>query len=294
MRKKYTQNEINKVIDSFKQTNNYKQTSELLNIPLSSCKSILGREGYSMGIRNSNLNIEDIDELIFKCKNLLLEKEYSFNRLCKIVGVNCNTFRKYLKINKIEGILEKCLSSNYNKRALTDENKLKIIQLEQQGKGNDVIGKILNINGSTVRRYLIEYYGLEKYKERHSIEKFNTPYYVGFINDRGDRFHSTLEMLVADFLFENNIKYKTQKYIEFPNKKSKYPDFWLEDYKIYIEVFGMSSVSFYIDGMNEKIKLYKKYKIPFIGLYYDDFKENKWKKILINKLNIKNEKTTNH
>lgn len=180
-----------------------------------------------------------------------------------------------------------CDSSIHKKTSLTDIVKSKIIQLEKRGRGNDSIGKELKIDGATVRRYLIEFYGEDKYKERHSIEKFYTPLYSGFVNERGDRLHSTLEMLVADYLYECGIKYKTQDYIKFNNGKFIYPDFYLKKYNIYIEVFGMSEVPYYIDRMNKKIKLYEENNINFIGIYYKNFKENNWKELINNKLKIK-------
>lgn len=287
MRVKYTPEQELNIINKFNELKNYKEVSEYFNIPINSCKSILNRKGYILNKRKLKIDECKGIELINKSKILLNNHKYSFNELCREININPNTFKNYLFNIGDTYILEKCNSNNYKKTALTDINKLKIIELEQQGKGNDVIGKLLKINGTSVRRYLIEYYGVEKYKERHNINKFKTPWYNGFLNDRGDRFHSTLEMLVADFLFENNIKYKTQAYIKFNNEKFIYPDFYLDDYKIYIEVFGMSEVSYYINSMKEKIKLYKKNNIDFIGIYYKNFKKNNWKELLINKLNIK-------
>ena len=69
------------------------------------------------------------------------------------------------------------------------------------------------------------------------------------------------------------------------NGKFIYPDFYLEEYNLYIEVFGMSEVPYYIKGMKEKIKLYEENNIKFIGINYENFKENNWKELLNNKLN---------
>jgi hypothetical protein len=286
MRIKYTQKEINKIIVKFKESNSYKETSIYCNISLNSCKSILNRNGYFVGNRKLKLNKNEADILIKKCENLLNKKSYSFNNLCKEININPSTFKNYLIQNNIKEIIEKCLSSNKKQTALTEIIKNNIIKLEKEGKGNDVIGKLLNINGTTVRKYLIEYYGEEKYKKRHSIDKFYSPLYSGFINERGDRFHSTLEMLVADYLYEKNIRYKTQDYIKFSNGKSIYPDFYLKDFNLYIEVFGMSEVPFYIQNMNKKIKLYEENNLNFLSIFYNNFKENNWKEILNNKLNI--------
>jgi hypothetical protein len=291
MRIKYKTEEIDNIINKFKECNSYEETSLCFNIPVSSCKSILNRNGYFIGNRKLKLNKDKAIHLIDKCKEKLSSKKYSFSDLCDELEINSVTFKNYILQNKIKGIIEVCSPSNKKKTALSYNIKDKIIELEKEGKGNDVIGKILEIDGATVRRYLIEYYGEDKYKERHSIDKFKTPLYSGFVNKRGDRFHSTLEMLVADYLYECNIKYKTQDYIKFPNGKFIYPDFYLEKYNTYIEVFGMSEVPYYIESMNNKINLYNENNINLIGLFYKNFRENNWKEILNYKLNIEqNEK----
>lgn len=285
MRIKYNQDQIEDIIQTFNKLKTYKEVSITLDIPLSSCKDILNREGYFQGGRKSK-NYIDIEDKILNSKNLLKINKYSFNELCNNINVIPKTFKNYLIRNKIKGILENCSTKNKKKTSLTKEIQEKILNLEKEGKGNDLIGKLLKIDGGTVRKYLIEYYGIDKYKERHSIDKFLTPNYSGFINDRGDRFHSSLEVLVADYLFENNIKYKTQAYIKFENGKFIYPDFYLIDYKLYIEVFGMSEIPFYIKGMNNKLELYNTYKIEFLPIFYNNFKQNNWKEIIKNKLKI--------
>jgi len=150
----------------------------------------------------------------------------------------------------------------------------KILNLEKEGKGNDLIGKLLKIDGGTVRKYLIEYYGIDKYKERHSIDKFLTPNYSGFINDRGDRFHSSLEVLVADYLFEIGVKYFSNIRLPY-NGKNYSPDFYLPKTRTFIEVFGMSNVGVYKSRMNEKIEFYNSNNIKCLFLFEDSFMLNK-------------------
>lgn len=286
MNVKYNDEEIKLFIETFKECKSYNIVSEIYGVSLSSMKSILNRNGCFVGSRKLK-NIEGY-VLMSDSIKLLENKNYSFNDLCKELKVVPTTYRNFLISSGDNTIINKCNSKNKKKTSLTEINKTKIINLENEGKGIDVIGKIINIDGGTVRRFLIEHYGKEKYEKRHSIEKFLTPYYSGFTNDRGDRFHSSLEELVADFLYESSVKYKTQSYIKFDNGKFIYPDFYLEDHKIYIEVFGMSSVPFYVEGMNKKIELYNKYDKPMIGLYYENFKKNNWKEILTKKLKLCN------
>lgn len=284
MRPRYTEKEINEVINKFNECFNYAETSLHFNIPISSCRDILNKNGLFPPTRKP-LKLEKINgkEIVDKCINLLNEKPYTLCGLCQVVGVKVNTLIRYIKTHNIEGIIEKCSSLGWKSKVVTKEIYEKIIELEKQGLGNDAVGRRLNIDGSTVRTWLIKYYGKEKYKERHSIEKFKTPWFCGFKNKRGDRFHSYLEENVADFLFENNIEYQTQVYLKF-GEKSIFPDFYLPKQNIYIEVFGMSEVPFYIEPMNNKIKLYGDNNINMLGIYWKDFKEDKWKEIITKKL----------
>lgn len=286
MRKKYNNEFINEVINKFKELNSYKKTADYFNIPLSSCKTILNRNNFFVGGRKLKITNKKYENIVKNSKILLSKNKYSFNNLCKELKVKPQTFRNFILKNKIKGIIEYCDTKNKKQHILTSDIKKKIISLEKKGLGNDSIGKRLGINGSTVRKYLIEYYGKEIYSKRHSIEKFFTPNYSGFLNNRGDRFHSSLESLVADYLYENNIKYKTQHYIKFKNGKSIYPDFYLEDFDLYIEVFGMSEIDFYIQSMLDKINLYKKYNYKLLGLFYKNFKENNWKEVINKNLNL--------
>lgn len=282
---KYTKNQINNIIKTFKETNSYQYVSNYYNIPLSSVKSILYKRGIRKGNRKLKISKDKGEKLVQKSYKILEGSEkYSFNTLCNLLKVNPTSFKNYILEEGIKGILEECSSSYKRKTSLTPTIKKEIIKFEEKGCGIDLIGRKLDIDGGTVRRYLIKYYGEEKYKERHSINKFYTPFYSGWTNERGDRFHSTLEELVADFLYEKNISYETQSYIKFKDGKTIYPDFYLKDYNLYLEVFGMSNVPFYIKSMDVKMDYYNTYNIEYLGLFYENFKYNNWKEILLEKL----------
>ena len=76
------------------------------------------------------------------------------------------------------------------------------------------------------------------------------------------------EEYIADFLKFYNIKFEEQKHINGlynDTKKFRIADFYLPDYKLYIEYNGM-----YLDNRehyDEKIKVYKNNKVPCVNLY---------------------------
>lgn len=75
MRIKYTNEEINNIINKFKECNSYKNVAESFNMSISSCKSLLNRNGYFMGNRKLKLDKIKADVLIIECKKLLKEKK---------------------------------------------------------------------------------------------------------------------------------------------------------------------------------------------------------------------------
>lgn len=110
------------------------------------------------------------------------------------------------------------------------------------------------------------------------------------------------EVLIANFLFKNNINYEYEKNYEIPeeykneyskkNKSLKYrPDFYLPDYNIYIEHFGIdekgnvpkhwksntgvSAKEEYLNSMKWKIKLHEDLNTKLIKTYSYEFDINK-------------------
>lgn len=155
---------------------------------------------------------------------------------------------------------------------VTGEIVEEMIVLSEQGLGVDLIGEKLGLHGTTVRNHLIENLGEDGYAKRHNIKKYTT-YWSGryYKNDRGDTLQSSLEEVVADILYERGIKYTTHKGLNLKGKRY-FPDFYLPEYDVYIEVFGMSDLDFYIVKMDSKIKDYKDNGIKCIHLYKKDFK----------------------
>lgn len=101
------------------------------------------------------------------------------------------------------------------------------------------------------------------------------------------------EMEIANYLFSNNIKYEYEKDYKINTKTNEYkqyqPDFYLPDYDIYIEYFGIdrnknvpdyfeskhgkSPKEEYNDSIAWKKSTHKKFNTILIDLYYYDNKE---------------------
>ena len=113
------------------------------------------------------------------------------------------------------------------------------------------------------------------------------------------------EVIIANFLYINGINYEYEKPYEHKTSNVKYrqyfPDFYLPDYNIYIEHFGIDrkgEVHFtknreqnlihskkYQSGMEWKRNLHKEHKTKLIETYSYEFQERNWREMLIKKLN---------
>ena len=93
---------------------------------------------------------------------------------------------------------------------------------------------------------------------------------------RGERVKSRGEQRIADYLNSRNIRYKYEKTAKtFPviGEKISRPDFYLQDYDVYVEYWGMVDVpdkkkrEEYVRAMKWKMAQYHKHHIRFISLY---------------------------
>jgi DNA helicase-4 len=83
------------------------------------------------------------------------------------------------------------------------------------------------------------------------------------------------EIAIANVLKKYNIEYEYEHPMLIKEKKKNdaeklriwYPDFWLPQYNIIIEYFGMMSNSTYKKGKEDKIKAYKSLNIDCIPVY---------------------------
>lgn len=139
-----------------------------------------------------------------------------------------------------------------------------------------------------------KYIGLEKkqrliedLKEKYS--KLNEDELCDFLFDsenrtyKGEQVKSVEELIIANFLFLNGVKYQYEKPYEHDTRTQYYmqykPDFYLEDYGIYLEHFGVDEneeppsffseieIERYKDGMKWKRQLHRDYGTKLIETY---------------------------
>jgi hypothetical protein len=100
-------------------------------------------------------------------------------------------------------------------------------------------------------------------------------YGVRSITQNGEEVKSMGEKRIADYLYTNGITYQYEKVVKtwaFGKSISK-ADFYLPDYKILVEYWGMVDVenrrtnSKYIRTMKWKMAMYYKHRIKFISIY---------------------------
>jgi hypothetical protein len=103
---------------------------------------------------------------------------------------------------------------------------------------------------------------------------------------RGEEVKSHGEQKIADFLADNGIRYEYERPIEvgiwiFTDKLSR-PDFYLPDYDVYIEYWGMVDVADerkrreYVRAMRWKMAKYHEYRIKFISIYPRNLRNLDW------------------
>jgi hypothetical protein len=103
---------------------------------------------------------------------------------------------------------------------------------------------------------------------------------------RGEQVKSHAEQKIADFLSRNGIRYEYERPIEVGiwifNEELCRPDFYLPDYDVYIEYWGMMDVDDcrkrleYRRSMAWKMKQYRRYNIKYISIYPDNLKKLDW------------------
>lgn len=100
------------------------------------------------------------------------------------------------------------------------------------------------------------------------------------------------EKEIAEFLKKRKIKFTYEKPIliqDHAEEKEKlkiwYPDFYLDDFNIVIEYFGMIIKRDYIAAMKKKQAVYHGNKIDFISIYPEDLKnQEQFQKMLWDKI----------
>jgi hypothetical protein len=88
----------------------------------------------------------------------------------------------------------------------------------------------------------------------------------------GVKVKSKSEKMIADCLVTHGIKYEYEKMIRTWVRGSKisFPDFYLPDYDVYIEYWGMPNDEHYNRWMKWKMAKYYEYGYTFISIYPDN------------------------
>ena len=198
--------------------------------------------------------------------NLILEKDvetliqkYPYTgtmfKIAKILGVSKHKIQQInLKTTNVK-INHHFSSPKHSSKKLTDEEIDLILKGSKKGIGNDLMGEKLGIDGTSVRYIRKKFLTPEEYKNYHSVDRYQSLEHLGYYNDRGDKFLSSLEQKVSNYLFDNKIEYKTN--VRIINHLNRYsPDILLTESNLLIEIFGMSNVECYKKRMYEKISFY--------------------------------------
>ncbi|MBP1525740.1 MAG: UvrD-helicase domain-containing protein [Spiroplasma ixodetis] len=156
----------------------------------------------------------------------------------------------------------------------------------------------------------IAYYWDEKITDTE-IEEIMKGHKPPFINNNeiftlnNERVKSSEEAKIANFFFLNGINYKYEKFYEINTWTESYvqykPDFYLVDYKIYWEHFGLdknnntmwkhtnpSIDENYKKSIKWKIELHKKNNTKLIQSFSYELRTQTWKELLTNKLKYYN------
>jgi hypothetical protein len=85
----------------------------------------------------------------------------------------------------------------------------------------------------------------------------------------GHRADSQSERIIDDYLFESKIEHERSKL--YPNSKRNC-DFYLTDFDVWIEYFGLTGISEYDEIVLEKKALVNQYNLKFIAILPEDLK----------------------
>lgn len=77
------------------------------------------------------------------------------------------------------------------------------------------------------------------------------------ITKSGHYVRSKAEKIIADYYYDNNIRFRYEPYLELDYEM--HPDFYLEDYDVYHEHFGITNNEKYQETCAKKLKQYKKH-----------------------------------
>lgn len=201
--------------------------------------------------------------------------------------------------------------TNFHKLGL---NIIKTVQQDNISILSDRYNTIVNIIyklskedkfRNMLKTYIVEYYSYENIEEVFNSFSDYVKYYAQrkdiLYTIKGERVKSFEEKQIANYLYINGIEYEYEKEYKYNTKNESYknqykPDFYLPEYDIYIEHFGVDKYgqppSFYsredkykyIKGMEWKFRIHKSKNTKLIATYSWEYKEKILLKSLENKL----------
>ena len=111
-------------------------------------------------------------------------------------------------------------------------------------------------------------------------------YGVKCVTLNGEEVKSIAERRIADYFVKNNINYVYEQEAKrkglFFDYKISSPDFYLPDYDVYVEYWGLVNADDswtrkqYVRNMKRKMAIYYKNNIKFISIYPDNMKNLDW------------------
>lgn len=98
-------------------------------------------------------------------------------------------------------------------------------------------------------------------------------YPAEFRCDNGIYVRSLSELFIADWLYANKIRFEYEREVIFPSCGQKvHCDFYLPDFRVYVEFWGMDKDQQYLTYKNWKEALYHKHGYPLLSLDFRDLK----------------------
>ena len=251
------------------------EISTMYNINQGTVSAILKREGLPEYTEKLKSNAKSY--ALTKTKGLVESKEVDFDRfisnnysyvsMSREIGLAPQTIRKYIRTYRPELDEEFVKIGRRNKVNLkvTEEDISQMLIMSSQGMGIDAIGKVLEIDGTTVRRYLIDKLGEEEYSKRHPVSNYieNNGWNGKRILYKGVVYQSQGEVDVAKKLHHLGLDFETHKRIVVKDKVY-IPDFYIPSLDLYIEYAGILTQRFYRVKFMKKVNDYSISGIKFL------------------------------
>lgn len=144
-----------------------------------------------------------------------------------------------------------------NSTKVTREDVDCMVVFSTEGRGIDWIGNHLGLHGTTVRNHLIARLGEEEYKKRHSVERYSSLWPGRWHKTKyGDVVQSSFEETASVWLRESNIAFDLHKRVCISDV-ILYPDIYLPEQNIYVEICGLEDRKFYLKRLEIKKSLYR-------------------------------------